>query len=56
MKWSTVSKALAKSIKIAAQHCLESRGVVTSFNKTIQVAVTHPLPEQKLDCIPERIL
>jgi hypothetical protein len=41
MEWSTISKALAKSIEIAAQYCLESRTMVTSL-RTLKVAVTHP--------------
>jgi hypothetical protein len=45
-----VSKALAKSIKITAQHCLESKA------RTFKVAETYPQPEQKPDYISERIL
>jgi hypothetical protein len=41
MESSTLSKALAKSIKIASEHCFESRAIVTSL-MTFKVAVTHP--------------
>jgi hypothetical protein len=55
MEWSTVSKALAKSITISAQYCLESRAMVKSL-RTFKVAVTHPQPDGKPDYIPERML
>lgn len=40
MEWLTESKAFAKSMKIAAQYCLESRAEATSAT-TFKTAVTH---------------
>jgi hypothetical protein len=40
IEWSTISKAFTKSLKIAAQHCFDSRAMATSF-RNFKVTVTH---------------
>ena len=51
MEWSMVSKALARSMNIAAaQCCFLSSAEVMSFN-TFKVAVVHPYPARKPDYV-----
>ena len=54
IRWLTESKALARSMKTAAQYCLLSMAVMISCN-TLSVAEVHPLPARKPDCTAEKV-